>query len=221
MEVKIMRFSWLPPVIRTPLVKLKSQYGLYRRKKSLRQVADRTQRRIIIGAGGTNFTNWTPTERDVLDLLQEKNWSIYFPSDSLDAILAEHVWEHLTADDALIAAKNCFNFLKPGGYLRVAVPDGFHPDSSYIDAVKPGGTGPGSDDHKVLYNYQTFRKIFLAAGFDIHLYEYFDEGGVFVEKPWNPEDGMIQRSKKFDERNAAGTLVYTSIILDAKKLVKS
>ena len=71
----------------------------------------------------------------------------------MDAILAEHVWEHLDCFAAIVAAQNCFKYLKPGGYIRVAVPDGWHPDKDYIDYVKPGGWGAGSDDHHVLYTY--------------------------------------------------------------------
>ena len=41
----------------------------------------------------------------------------------------------------------------PGGNFRIAVPDGFHTDPSYIENVKPGGTGEGSEDHKNLFNY--------------------------------------------------------------------
>jgi len=43
--------------------------------------------------------------------------------------------------------------------LRVAVPDGFHPNPGYIERVKPGGTGPGAGDHKILYTYRTLSAI--------------------------------------------------------------
>lgn len=37
--------------------------------------------------------------------------------------LAEHVWEHMTYEEGCQAAKNCYDYLADGGYLRVAVPD--------------------------------------------------------------------------------------------------
>lgn len=40
-----------------------------------------------------------------------------------DAFLAEHVWEHLSLEDAHRATRNCYRFLRPGGRLRLAVPD--------------------------------------------------------------------------------------------------
>ena len=56
---------------------------------------------------------------------------MYFNEGSIDAILAEHVWEHLAEEEGLAAAKCCYRYLRPGGYLRVAVPDGFHPDANF------------------------------------------------------------------------------------------
>lgn len=87
-----------------------------------------------------------------LSLLREPDWAYHFKSNPVDAILAEHVWEHLDCFGAIMAAQNCFKYLKPGGYMRVAVPDGWHPDKDYIDCVKPGGWEAGSKDHHVLYH---------------------------------------------------------------------
>jgi len=38
-------------------------------------------------------------------------------------IKAEHVFEHLTLEEAVLAAYNCFHYLQPGGLLRIAIPD--------------------------------------------------------------------------------------------------
>jgi predicted SAM-dependent methyltransferase len=179
--------------------------------------ANQPLRRIIIGSSGTAYDGWVSTDRDVIDLLCEDSWQRNVGPGSLDAILAEHVWEHLSPHQAACAAGTCFRFLKPGGYLRAAVPDGYHPDPGYIDQVKPGGSGSGADDHQMLYTYQTFCDLFVNAGFGVRLYEYFDRDGGFQYSDWNPSEGMIRRSKRFDDRNAAGPLVYTSIILDAIK----
>lgn len=45
------------------------------------------------------------------------------PEGLADAFLAEHVWEHLSLDDAHRATRNCQRYLRPGGRLRLAVPD--------------------------------------------------------------------------------------------------
>ena len=133
------------------------------------------------------------------------------------AILAEHVWEHLTQKEGLIAAKMCFQYLQPGGRLRIAVPDGCNPDSNYRKWVQPGGTGPGADDHKILYTYDSLQQLLVEAGFHTELLEYFDSSGQFHFVEWDPSDGMIRRSRRFDARNQGGKLGYTSLIVDAWK----
>lgn len=44
-------------------------------------------------------------------------------TNSADAIYASHVWEHLYFDEALFAISECHRILKPGGILRLAVPN--------------------------------------------------------------------------------------------------
>ena len=176
-----------------------------------------SRKRIVVGAAGICAPGWIRTEFEYLDLLALPDWERLVKPESLDAILAEHVWEHLSADDAHVAARTCFRYLRPGGYLRVAVPDGLHPDPRYIDSVKVGGNGAGADDHKVLYRYDTFAAVFEAAGFRVGHYEHFDESGHFHFREWDPRDGMIWRSMRFDDRNRDGNSNYTSIILDAIK----
>lgn len=198
----------------------RDRFDIYKKKVALkRELSHLPSKRVIVGSGGTKYEGWANTDQDILNLLVESDWLAFFKPNSLDAILAEHVWEHLTAEQAVIAAENCFKYLKPGAYLRVAVPDGYHPNEEYLNWVKPGGIGPGSDDHKALYSHETFSNLFSSAGFNVSIYEYFDKSGIFHENKWDPKDGMIYRSKRFDSRNANGHPNYTSIILDAIKPV--
>jgi len=175
--------------------------------------------RIVVGASGVYQTGWIPTNIEHLDILELDCWRRYFRESSIDAILAEHVFEHLTIEEGFRAASHCYNFLKPNGYLRVAVPDGFHPSEDYINLVKPGGVGVGSEDHKILYNYKTLSSIFEKNNYQVDLLEYFNEEGMFFSKDWDTRMGMITRSKMYDERNRNGNLNYTSIIIDARKQV--
>ena len=107
--------------------------------------------------------------------------------------------------------------MAPGGTLRIAVPDGYHPDKDYIDWVKVGGNGFGADDHKILYNYYIMKTKLEKVGFKVELLEYWDENGVFHFTDWSSEAGFIRRSKNNDERNQSGKLKYTSLIVDAIK----
>ena len=171
--------------------------------------------RIIIGAGRTAQDGWISTNRAELDLLLPQSWERFLPHGTADALLAEHVWHYLDEEQGARAARLCFRHLSPRGYLRIAVPDGLHPDPNYIDWVKPHGTGPSAPVHKVLYDYRSLSGSLRAAGFNVTLLEYFDEYGVFHQKDWDPGDGFIRRSARFDSRNAGGRLRYTSLILDA------
>jgi predicted SAM-dependent methyltransferase len=202
-------------LIKTVLRPLRNRLSTAQSRRRLKSAVKRTPLKIIVGASGVNQPGWTATDASYLDLLSKRDWDDFFSDRKIDAILAEHVWEHLSLEDGRNAARNCFRFIKPGGYLRIAVPDGNHPDPRYIEHVKIGGNGPGADDHKVLYDCKLLSKILTEAGFTVRLLEYFDENGKFVFNDWDPSGGLIHRSKRFDERNQAGALTYTSVIADA------
>jgi predicted SAM-dependent methyltransferase len=191
-------------------------FGPYRLRKSL---ADSSSKRIVIGSGTKRAPGWVPTQMEFLNLLKPDEWERFFQPNSIEAMLAEHVWEHLTLEEGITAARTCFKYLKPGGYLRIAVPDGLHPDPTYREWVKVGGASPMqvANDHKVLYTYHTLKERFESSGFRVVLYEYFDEAGTFHYHEWDEKAGKIWRSKRFDPRNGGGELVFTSIVLDAVK----
>ncbi len=183
-----------------------------------RQIAQATRPlRIVLGAGRYTPPGWIGTNIHQLNLLAPADWRRYFAPASVDAMLAEHVWEHLTLGEGRAAARACFAYLRPGGYLRVAVPDGLHPDPEYIERVRPGGSGPGADDHKQLYTYRSLAELFAGAGFTVEHLEHFDEQGRFHAAPWDPEGGLIRRSLRFDQRNRSGQPAYTSLLIDARK----
>ena len=98
--------------------------------------------------------------------------------------------------------------------MRIAVPDGFHPDRDYIDYVRPGGTAPGADDHKILYTYKSLTDAVEMAGLSARLIEYFAEDGIFHARPGRYEDGYIMRCAALDGRNKDRPYSFTSLIVD-------
>lgn len=182
------------------------------------QVAFYDELKIIVGANQTFQKGWISTNQSYLDLLCKQDWEHLFGDKKITNIVAEHVWEHLTFEQGLLAAKNCYERLKDGGRLRIAVPDGNHPNPYYIKWVKPGGYGDAADDHKELYTYSKLEKLLKEAGFSqIKKLEYFDEIGNFHYVDWKNEDGYIKRSRENDPRNWNNKEVYTSLIIDAIK----
>lgn len=171
---------------------------------------------IIIGSEKTAYPNWLPTNIESLNLLEKSSFQNLFGEKKAAKFLAEHVFEHISYANALIALKNCFQFMKKGGSIRIAVPDGFHPNKDYIDMVKPGGHGEGADDHKLLYDYHQLSKVLEDAGFRVQLLEYYDEQQQFHFTDWKSEDGHILRSRRFDKRFNE-PLGYSSLIIDGIK----
>lgn len=171
---------------------------------------------IIVGAGKTSYNNWLPTNIHSLNLLETASFENLLGKKKAKRFLAEHVFEHITYTDALTALKNCYQFMEKGGSIRIAVPDGFHPNPDYIDMVKPGGYGNGSDDHKLLYDYKKLKQVLEDAGFRTQLLEYHDENRQFHFNEWKSEDGHIIRSKRFDKRFNE-PLNYSSLIIDGIK----
>jgi predicted SAM-dependent methyltransferase len=176
--------------------------------------------KLILGAGKTSFDGWVSTQETELNLLNRNDFVRQYKEGSIDAMLAEHVWEHMTEEDGIIAAKNCYAFIKCGGYLRCAVPDVNFKNAKYQQMVQVGGPGPidhPAFSHKIVFDYIRFKRVFEKAGFEVELLEYCDEDGIFHYRYWNENDGKIGRSFRFDTRNGIEELGMVSIIIDAKK----
>ncbi len=176
--------------------------------------------RVIIGAGAQTWPGWISTQRDQLDLTDRASFKRYFGDRRADALLCEHVWEHLTPEQGREAARLCLDFLKPGGWLRCAVPDANFPDEVYQRTVQVGGPGPADHpaaDHQIVYDAPTFRAVFEDAGFEVDLLEYCDDAGRFHYHGWDVSTGPVYRSLLLDHRNRDGHLGFVSLILDARK----
>lgn len=60
-----------------------------------------------------------------------------FRTDSIDGIYASHVLEHLHFSDAKIFLEECLRILRPGGILRLVVPDLEHQARTYLASGDP------------------------------------------------------------------------------------
>lgn len=169
---------------------------------------------VVIGGGETAYESWIGTDRDCLDVTNPADWHTLFRANSIDRLLCEHVLEHLTEAQAATAVRECHRFLKPGGLLRIAVPDGFRRDAIYVAEA-----APPNDGHQVFYNVHSLTGLLTDAGFSVVPLEYFDEAEEFHAQPWDEREGMIIRSARFDQQQEfrRGDLYYTSLIVDARK----
>lgn len=186
-----------------------------RRKRNLRKVIGRSKPlNVILGAGPTQFSGWIRTDKEILDVTSPHDWKALFKPASIDSLLTEHMLEHLSADEARVALGECHRYLKAGGLLRVAVPDGYRRDPDYVQEASPP-----NDGHQVLYDVDTLKALLESVGFSTTPLEYFDAEEQFHAVLWDEKDGLIQRSARFDTQAKfkRGDLFYTSIIIDGRK----
>lgn len=186
--------------------------------------------KVIVGAGNTQQAGWLALQQSDLDIRDARAWASRFAPASLDAILAEHVLEHLTPTEAQAAVNNFRDYLKPGGYARLAVPDANNPNPTYKDLNAPGGSwqgvmrmwvyAPEEPTHQVFYNLQSFTTLLEGAGFNVKPLEFYGADGEFYKGVWSCADGEIRRSygHSYIAIMQPLTGVYnTSLIVDAIK----
>jgi predicted SAM-dependent methyltransferase len=184
--------------------------------------------KIIVGAGEVVRDGWLSLQQSDLDIRDARQWSRLFAPGSLEAILTEHTIEHLTIAEARATVRNFYRYLKRDGYVRCAVPDGFHTSPEYLNWVAPNSKGEqwlnnfrvNEPPHKTLWNYKSLSTLFGDAGFAVVFREYFDEYGRFHKSDWSESDGYIRRASGRAWSNILSLWVgapYTSLLIDAAK----
>ncbi len=170
--------------------------------------------RVIMGAGSTRYRGWIATDYPVVDALRAHDWHAFFPPASISHILAEHVVEHWSEPEMRHFLRTVRPFLARGARIRLAVPDGNHPDPAYIRAVRPDRGDGGDPNHQVLYTFPALAQLAAEEGYACTGLEYFDAQGEFHHTPWDASDGFVARSAAHDPRNRVCPLSFTSVIVD-------
>jgi predicted SAM-dependent methyltransferase len=134
--------------------------------------------KVVLGAGETRFDGWFNTDTDILNITAPADWIALFAPGSIDRLLAEHVFEHLSESQTCAALMECQRYLKPGGRLRIAVPDGYRPDPVYLAEVRPP-----ADGHQVLFTIDSLMSLLESQGFRATPLEFFDQAGQFHCQP--------------------------------------
>lgn len=176
--------------------------------------------RIIVGAAMTRQDGWYSTNEQWFDITNEAHWlHVFRRKVLLTHVLAEHVFEHLTPDETRTALRHVARHMRTGGRIRIAVPDGYHPDATYLRHVGVGGIGPDAADHKQLLNSDTLMQYLQEAGFVPVLREGYRRDGELVQQPLEPEVGQVIRSRS-NPKNMAGRAGWdfldanTSLVVD-------
>jgi len=177
--------------------------------------------KYILGAGGTKLDGWISLEKTDIDIREREDFESFLNGEKAEAFLLEHIAEHIEPNNLQTVLSNLYKFLQTGGYVRIAVPDGLHPDREYIEWVRPGGSGPGCKEHQSLFTYKTLHDLLVEAGFQlVELQEWWDEDGSFTPMSTNDHlrHGYIGRAFFSDNRNSDNMPHYTSLIIDAWRL---
>jgi glycosyltransferase involved in cell wall biosynthesis len=101
-------------------------------------------RLLNLGCGDSFHSDWVNLDLACAHpevLAYDLHLGIPFADDSFDVIYHSHVLEHLERPYAEHLARECFRALKPGGLLRVAVPDLEDIARSYLAALDEARSG--------------------------------------------------------------------------------
>lgn len=177
--------------------------------------------RVVLGNGGLSakelgLPGWATIQGErQLDLTDVCAWSRVFSgriTGTVAALYAEHVMEHMTPSGVLTAAAAAFVALRPGGRLRIAVPDGYDPRN---DNRLGTNMIESSSPHCTAWSHETFGEVLGRAGFVIRAQAYHTVDGRWHERPWwerELEFGRVRRSSRYDARwKGTGLLVIDGI----------
>lgn len=101
--------------------------GKTRIKKLLERYPDKIMLNVGCGTdykdGWINIDNNSDNNIEKLDLNWDLRNPLPFADNSVDYIFNEHFFEHLTVEESRAAMQDFMRTLKPGGVMRIAMPD--------------------------------------------------------------------------------------------------
>jgi predicted SAM-dependent methyltransferase len=153
-----------------------------RERRRARGLAQRSPLLLHLGFGGYRKEGWVNVDLigDRGDLIWDVRRPLPFSDATVDAIFHEHLLEHLLARDGLAFLLDSARVLRPGGILRVGVPDaGAYTNSdlrhrqAFIERVRPGRPTAilamqevfYEPDHHTMYDFETLAYFLRAVGF--------------------------------------------------------
>ena len=144
--------------------------------------------KLHLGCGGNYFEEWVNIDNNKnfkADLYHDLRKSLPFKDNTVSFIYNEHFFEHFTVEEGLQMLRDFYRVLKPGGILRIAMPDldeiicGYQDNNwkeqewvkrpryeyiqtsaEYINICFRGW------DHKYLYNSEELARRLKEAGFE-------------------------------------------------------
>jgi len=150
--------------------------------------------RLHLGSGSNSLPGWVNVDLlspgRPLDLYWALRRPLPFLDASVDAIFAEHLLEHLPFPAGVGLLRECRRVVRPGGIVRVGVPDLDRYIASYlgrddiIERVRPGRPSRALAlgepfflyGHRCMYDFDTMQRALIDAGFTSVEHSSFGRG---------------------------------------------
>ncbi len=118
------------------------------RKRAAELVKQADMVRLHLGCGWNLLTGWINIDLvgGKTDLVWDLRKPLPFAPESVDAVFLEHVFEHMTYSETLTVLGHLKSSLKPGGVLRVGVPDAGMYATWYASDRRQASARRGGDD---------------------------------------------------------------------------
>lgn len=149
------------PVARDALHAFRVSVATRRSRRDLRPLHQPAPRRLHLGCASVHKQGWINI--DQLGPGVDFAWDLLRPlpvaDGSVDAIFHEHLLEHLPPAEGLALTRECHRLLRPGGILRIGVPDfgqyarSYAGDGGFVDIVRPDVPTPLLALSEVAYGY--------------------------------------------------------------------
>ena len=131
--------------------------------------------KLHLGCGERDFgTDWIHIDQAEYDHIVHKSVTeLLFADESCDLIYASHLFEYFSRDEGAQVIKEWRRCLKPGGVLRLAVPDfevmcNLYKNGYSLDMfLGPlyGKMGSPSFYHKTVYDFFSLKSFLKSSGF--------------------------------------------------------
>lgn len=125
--------------------------------------------KLNLGAGGHAIPGFTPLDRST----GQEVYPLAYADNSVDEIRASHILEHFSHQQTFNVIREWVRVLKPGGVLRIAVPDFAYIADAYtkqretphpIEAYLFGGHMNADDQHGAMFDRDKLEQLMEAAG---------------------------------------------------------